>query len=140
MVAAPRRRRWSASVKAGGVYMAAVFAVAFMLGTMRVLWLAPRVGPVIAVLIEAPIILTVSWLASRWCCGLFDLRNQVAACALMGAVAFVLLMLVELGFAMLLFGTAAADYFESFRSTAGVIGLVAQVGFAAIPAIQARRS
>jgi hypothetical protein len=129
-----------AAVKAGGVYMAAVFVVAFLLGTVRVLFLAPLVGPVIAVLVEAPVILTVSWLVSRWCCGLFDLRGDVAACALMGAAAFVMLMLVELGVATLLFGTSVAAYLESFLSAAGVIGLVAQAGFAAIPAIQARRS
>ena len=129
-----------AAVKAGGVYMAAVFVVTFLLGTVRVLFLAPYVGPVIAVLVEAPVIWTVSWLVSRWCCGLFDLRGDVAACALMGAAAFVMLMLVELGVATLLFGTSVAAYLESFLSAAGVIGLVAQVGFAAIPALQARRS
>jgi hypothetical protein len=45
------------SVRAGGVYFAAVFALGFALGIVRVLITAPAVGESAAVLLEIPILL-----------------------------------------------------------------------------------
>lgn len=124
---------------AASCYVGVVFALAFLLGTVRVLWLAPRTGAVAAVLLETPIVLLVSWWAAGVCCRRFGLQRKVGACALMGALAFALLMLIEFAVATLLFGTPATAYVSAFRSVAGAVGLAAQLGFAAIPAIQARR-
>lgn len=51
-------------VKAGVAYAVTVFAIGFLLGTARVLLLAPYVGSTIAVSVEAPIIPTTSGNAS----------------------------------------------------------------------------
>ena len=50
------------AVKAGIVYFLAVFAIGFLLGTIRILWITPWLGDGAAVLLELPVILTASWL------------------------------------------------------------------------------
>jgi hypothetical protein len=52
---------------AGALYAIIVFLIGFILGTIRVLPLAPRLGETTAVIIEAPIILMASWFVCRWC-------------------------------------------------------------------------
>ena len=42
------------------VYVAAVFAAAFVLGTLRVLLVAPRLGELAAVALELPVVLCLS--------------------------------------------------------------------------------
>ncbi len=42
-------------------YFAGVFTIAFALGTIRTLWLAPAVGTMAAVGVEVPLILAASW-------------------------------------------------------------------------------
>ena len=53
------------TVKAGVAYAVTVFTIGFVLGTVRVLLLVPRVGSTIAVSVESPIILIASWYVSR---------------------------------------------------------------------------
>ncbi len=47
-------------VKAGVLYFALVFAVGFVLGTIRTLWIVPRFGTRMAELMEMPIMLAVT--------------------------------------------------------------------------------
>jgi uncharacterized membrane protein len=63
-----------APLKARAMYFVVVFSIAFVLGTIRVLLVAPRLGETIAVMIEAPLILAVSWFASRRCVRVFEVR------------------------------------------------------------------
>jgi hypothetical protein len=114
----------------GWCYFAGVFAVAFALGTVRTLWLAPLVGAVTAVAIETPIVLAVSW----WCSGRLLARQKLglAGRAVMGGSAFVWLMLAEFGLA-LAFGRVPCVYLASFATPAGMLGLAGQVAFAAMP-------
>jgi len=53
-------------LKAGGLYFALVFGAGFVLGTIRTLWVVPRVGTRMAELMEAPIMLVVTVVAARW--------------------------------------------------------------------------
>jgi hypothetical protein len=43
-----------------------VFFVGFILGTVRVLLIAPRLGETAAVLLETPVMLVASWFVCRW--------------------------------------------------------------------------
>lgn len=137
MTAAGGRNSW---VVAGMVYAIAVFAVGFALGTVRVLWLAPHAGPLLAVAVEAPIMLWVSWKVSRWCCSRYALRVAVAPRAAMGLTAFAALMLLELATSAVVFGNSWSGFLDSFKSVPALIGLAAQLAFAAIPAIQGRQT
>jgi hypothetical protein len=127
----------TAALKAGVAYFAVVYAIGFLLGTVRVLLLAPLVGETMAVLFEAPIMLLISWIAARWSSGTFSVPAKLTPRLVMGGFAFVLLILGELAVSTLVFdrsweGTAAA-----YRSPAGLLGLLAQLIFALLPAVQA---
>jgi hypothetical protein len=74
--AVPATEDWRAATQAGVAYTAGVFVVAFALGTIRVMFVAPRVGNLLAVLLEAPIVLAVSWPISMWCARRFDLGSD----------------------------------------------------------------
>ncbi len=121
------------TVPAGAAYFAIVFLVAFGLGVVRTLAIAPRLGQAFAVLLEAPVILTASWFVAAWCVGRFGVSALPRARLAMGGVAFALLMLAELGGAVIFFHRPIAQYLADFLSPAGVIGLAAQLGFALVP-------
>jgi hypothetical protein len=129
--------QWLPSTLAAFAYFLGVFVVAFCLGTIRTLIVAPRVGATIAVLLETPIILTVSWWMSRWCIQRFNVGSGTADRALMGAIAFIVLILAEFTLSVVLFHRSPADYAATFASIPGALGLLAQVCFAAIPLAQA---
>ena len=128
----------AATIKAGLTYVIAVFAVAFLLGAIRVLIVIPRLGETLAVLLETPILLVISWQVSQWCVRVFRVGPTTAERAWMGAIAFAVLMLAEFSLSNAIFERTPADYVKTFLSPAGAIGLAAQVGFAFIPWIQAR--
>jgi hypothetical protein len=111
-------------------YFVGVFAIAFAMGTIRTLLLAPAIGAMAAVAMELPIILAVSWLWGRRL--LERQKLGLADRAVMGGSAFVWLMLAEFGLAMA-FGRAPGAYLVSFFTVDGFIGLAGQLAFAALP-------
>jgi hypothetical protein len=116
------------------LYAIIVFSMGFILGTVRVLLLVPGLGETIAVIVEAPVILTASWFVCRWCVRL-SVRRTVAARSLMGLVALLVLMAAEIGMGALL-GRSLVDQLATYGSLAGAIGLAGQVIFAMFPVIQ----
>jgi hypothetical protein len=65
---------WTALAKE---LLASVFGAGFVLGTIRTLWLVPRVGTRIAELLESPIMLVVITSTAPWGCSEFQ-RTSVA--------------------------------------------------------------
>ena len=126
------------ATKAGALYAIVVFSIGFVLGTIRVLLLAPRLGETIAVIVEAPVILAASWFVCRWCVDRLDVRRTVSARSLMGLVAFLVLISAEVGMGAM-FGRSLGDQLAGYGSAAGVIGLAAQVVFATFPVLQVWR-
>ena len=124
-------------VLAGLVYATLAFGAGFALGPLRTLLVAPRVGPTVAVLLEAPIILGASWWISRRCVARFQVNRTVAARLVMGVVAFAVLTLAELTLSVALLGTPVAEYAVNLATVPGAIGLAGQVAFAGIPLAQA---
>jgi hypothetical protein len=106
---------------AGASYFLVVFIGAFAIGVVRVLVIAPRIGEVGAVLLEAPIILTLSWFV----CGETTRRLSIPACARdrmgMGLVAFALLMAAEAALAVLAFGQTLDVYFAALARPPGAL-------------------
>lgn len=83
-----RHARW---LKAAFAYLP-VFAVAFALGALRVTLVAPQTGALAAVALELPLVLALSWAVA----GRVLRRWPQAPRAAFGALAFALLMLLEL--------------------------------------------
>ena len=123
-------------VKTAFYYFAIVFAVGFLLGALRVLLVVPAIGELPATAAELPLLLLVSWVA----CGFLVKQNAFASTLpqrlAMGAIAFSILMLCELGFSTLVFNRTLVDYLAQFHNPPGLLGLAGQVMFAAIPALQ----
>lgn len=114
-------------------YWAAVFALGFVLGTVRTLWLAPLMGHMAAVLAELPVMLAAAWLCARAILARRPLAERGAALA-MGAIAFVLLLGAELLLGIFAFGLTPEGWLRSLGEPAGLLGLAGQIGFALIPA------
>lgn len=125
------------AAKAGAVYFASVFAAGFLLGAARILLLLPRLGETAAVLLELPVMLAVSWIACRVICKRVGVPPLRSGRAVMGGVAFALLMVAELGLSMLGFGRTLAEHLDIYRHLPGQLGLAGQIAFAAFPVVQA---
>jgi hypothetical protein len=122
---------------AGLAYFSIVFAVGFALGTLRVLVLIPTFGdPIAAIIVELPIILALSWMASRWLIVRFDVPISFNARLVMGGLAFTTLMIAELGVSVFGFGRTLSAHLEQYRQLPTLLGLVGQIAFAAFPVIQ----
>lgn len=131
-----------APILAGIAYFALVFALGFLLGTVRTLFVrdAPSGGRLVGVLIELPIMLSASWFLCRYVIRRFAVASTVIARAVMGGLAFGLLMLAELLVGALLFGRTPGQHFALYRDASYALGLVAQIGFSLMPLLQMRRS
>lgn len=130
----------TAALRAGIVYFAAVFALGFALGSVRVLWLLPAIGATPAVAIELPIMLGMSW----WVCARvlrrFVVPDAMSARIAMGGTAFALLMLAEFALATLGFGQSPSAFVSGFREPHALLGLLGQIGFALMPWLQRGRA
>jgi hypothetical protein len=125
---------------AGLAYFALVFALGFVLGTVRTLLVrdAPGAGRLLGVLIELPIMLGASWFLCRRVVHRFAVAPTVAARAVMGGVAFALLLGAELAVGALLFDRTLAQHFALYLEASYALGLAAQVAFALMPLLQLR--
>lgn len=111
-------------------YLGVIFALGFVLGTVRTLWLAPLVGPVLAVLLGA------SWYWAGRVLARWPLPTRQAALA-MGALAFALLLAGEWALGQAL-GQSSAEWLAALARPAGALGLAGQVLFALFPAARWR--
>ena len=118
-------------------YWAVIFLAGFILGTFRVLALAPLAGETLAVVLEIPLMLAVSWIASRRVCRRFAVPIRIGPRLLMGGAAFALLIIAEVALSVFVFGRTPGAWAGSLATPAGLIGLAAQIGFGIIPTLQA---
>ena len=125
---------------AGLAYFALVFALGFLLGTVRTIFVkdAPSGGRLLGVLVELPIMLGASWFLCRYVIRRFAVASTVAARAVMGGLAFVLLLLAELVVGALLFGRTPDQHLALYQDASFALGLVAQIAFALMPLVQLR--
>jgi hypothetical protein len=83
-------------------YFSLIFGAGFVLGTVRVLWLVPRVGVRIAELSELPLMLVAVFVAARWVNRQFvSLRTQSTR-VLVGLVALAFLLAAEVALGVVL--------------------------------------
>lgn len=123
-------------IQAGVAYAFTVFAIGFLLGAVRILLIAPRTGPIAAVSVELPIMLAASWYVSSRYMRHSHVDTGIRARLLVGCIAFVTLMILEIALAIGLFHRSMGVYLAELQSAAGMIGLTGQVGFATLPLVE----
>jgi hypothetical protein len=121
---------------AGFWYFAAGFGAGYALGAIRVLFVEPRLGQDMAIMIEAPIMLAITWRLSGFFVRRFDVSLAATGRLLMGALALTLLLCAEtlLGLAM---GQSLDAQIQNYDAPGKLIGLAAQILFALFPLLQA---
>jgi hypothetical protein len=130
-----------AVVRPAIAYAAAVFAAGFVLGTLRTLALLalPDLDPVLAVALEVPVMVAVSW----WIFGRIAARRDppsgLGARIGLGALALVLLLAAETVLGLTLMGRSPAAQWAAFGTPEALLGLAGQLVFAAIPVLRRRR-
>jgi hypothetical protein len=125
-------------VRPAMAYLMVVFCAAFLFGTVRTLWLIPQIGEIAAVLVEVPLVLTLSWWVAGRVLRRWPLPGARARAAL-GALACAGLMVLELALGRFGFGRSLAAMLAAMVTPAGVIGLAGQVGFGIIPLLRQER-
>ena len=123
------------ALAAGAFYFVLVYAAGWALGPIRVLWIAPRLGPTAAALMEAPLMLAAMIAAAR-----FVVRRNAVPPALgprlaMGLWALGLLAIGEISAAVAIRRLALGDYLAEFATAPGLIVLPLFLLFAAMPAL-----
>jgi len=119
-------------------YFASVFFIGFVLGVIRTLWIAPRLGEHVAELVEMPVMVAASFLVARM---LISRAAGVGirAAAFVGLAALVLLLCAELAVVAFVRGQTLADYVASRDPLSGSAYAIALLLFAAMPAVISRR-
>ena len=123
------------AVKAGIVYFLLMFAVGWILGSIRELRAVPHFGPVTATLLEAVIMLIAMVAAARWVIRRFEVPQTTPATISIGLVALGLLIPAEIAGVVFLRGLSLQDYFLSFLTAPGMISLVMFLLSAAMPSL-----
>jgi hypothetical protein len=128
------------ALKAGLLYFALVFSAGYILGTVRVLWIAPRLGTRTAELLEAPVMITVSFVAARWVVRRLNLAADLSSRLGTGLIALALMLAAEFGFMLWVRGLTFRSYFVGLDPVAGTVYWLALAIFALMPMMVARPS
>jgi hypothetical protein len=123
-------------IGAGAAYSAAVLIAGTILGTIRVMLVAPAAGELGAVLLELPLMLAWSWAVCGWLLRRLPHPVGLAGRATVGATGFVLLMAAETGLAVLTEGRSVATFFSRYDQAPALAGLLGQIGFGLIPLLR----
>jgi hypothetical protein len=126
-------------LKGGVLYFAVVFGAGFLLGTFRVLLVAPRVGERSAELMETPLMLVATIVGARWVATRLALAPSPAIRLGVGGLALGLLLAVEFTVVLWLRGLTISSYFASRDPVAGTVYAAALVAFAIMPLLVGRR-
>ena len=127
-------------VKAGVLYFALVFGAGFVLGTIRTLWVVPRVGTRTAELMEMPIMLAVTIVAARWTVLHLSVPSMWSARLGMGCMALVLMLIAEFGFVLWIRGLSIKEYFATRDPVSGAAYYLLLMVFAIMPLLLGRIS
>ena len=128
------------TLQAGLLYFAAVFAVGFVLGTVRVLWAVPRFGPRGAELMEMPLMLVATILAAMWVVRWLAVPPGGWTRLGLGLVALGCLLLTEFTVVLQLQGLSIAEYVANRDPVSGIVYILMLALFALMPWLLTRRA
>ena len=119
-------------------YFLALFALGFALGTVRVMFVTPRLGPLTATFAEAPIMLIAAFFFCRWVVHRWRAPRAIAMRWAMVLWFLVLLFAFESLLGAMLFGRTVAEQWAAVATPAGLVGLSTQLLAALFPAFIGR--
>jgi len=120
-------------LRAGAAYFGWVFGVGFVLGSLRVPLLVPRLGERWAELLEMPLMALAIVLAARWVVRRFALAPHAGLRLAVGGLALLLMVGAELLLAVALQGRSLAQYLGSRDPVSGTVYLALLAVFALMP-------
>lgn len=123
------------TIKAGIAYFALVFGAGFVLGSIRVPFLVPRLGERMAELIEMPFMLIVIVLAARFIVRRFASPATALVRLGIGGIALGLLLAAEIVLAIAIQDRSLGDYVASRDPVSGSVFLALLVIFAVMPLV-----
>ncbi|MEO6715720.1 MAG: hypothetical protein ABIM50_00515 [Novosphingobium sp.] len=121
------------SLIAATVYFLILFTLGFVLGTIRVLFVASRIGVLGATLAEVPLMLAAAILMCRWTVRRWQVLPTLLARGAMALWFLVLLALFETLVGVALFGRTLSGTWAGLATSAGLLGLTAQMIAALLP-------
>jgi hypothetical protein len=124
--------------KAGIVYFAIVFGFGFIFGTIRALWIVPRVGMRAGELMETPLMFIVVVAAARFISRIWLVSSTLAARLAAGGLALVLMLGAEFGFFGWLRGISVGQYPATRDPVSGTAYYLLLGLFAILPALLGR--
>ena len=124
--------------KAAAAYFALVLGTGFVLGTIRVPFLVPRLGERYAELLEMPIMFVVVVMAARYVVRRFRLPPRLSVRLLVGFTALLISVVAELLLAATLQDLSVGQYLASRDPLSGSVYLFVLLLFALMPCILAR--
>lgn len=128
------------TVAAGIAYFVLVFGAGFVLGSIRVPFLVPRLGERVAELIEMPFMLAVIWVSARFIARRFALPASMGVRLSAGLLALGLLVAAEAFLAVALQERTLAQYVASRDPVAGTVYLAMLALYALMPLVVGRVS
>lgn len=117
------------------VYFALVFGLGFLLGSIRVPLLVPRMGARRAELLEMPFMLIGIVLAARFVVKKFILPHTTYAYLSVGILALSLVLIAEVLLVVVLQGDTVKQYFKNRDPISGSVYMLLLTAFALMPLI-----
>jgi hypothetical protein len=127
------------TLKAGALYFALVFCAGFVLGILRVLWVAPTFGARTAELLESPVMLVVIIFAASRVVRRFSLPPTLAARLGAGFLALGILLAAEFTVVLKVRNLTLAQYIADRDPVAGTVYVLMLLVFAAMPLFVSRK-
>jgi len=115
-------------------YFGIVFLTGFVLGIVRVFWLVPALGERHAELLEMPIMLVVAYASAGYVINRFRLPDVKSTC-LVGVIALILLLALELTLVLELRGLSVTGYLQSRDPLSGAAYAFSLLVYGALPGI-----
>lgn len=121
------------------VYFLALFSLGFALGTIRVVVIAPRFGVLAGTIAEVPIMLIAALWTCRWMIRRWRVPSANSTRVAMAIWFLLLLFMFETLLGAALFGRTMSEQWAALVTSAGLIGLAAQVVAALLPTVVEKR-
>jgi hypothetical protein len=125
-------------LRLGFLYFVLVFAAGFVLGTVRILILVPRLGVRTSELLETPLMIAVTVIVARWIVRRFRVPSVASTRLAIGLAGLLFLLIAEFGIAARLQGQSITEAVMNRDPVSGPVYFISLGLFALMPALVGR--